>query len=140
MQWWHQLISSHICEFSSKSIIILQNRMYGDLISWCVVIWFLCGYSSFMIHIVNWWINLVNSSFFFNKYFFKFHHSTLSLLKIRLYDLFWFTFYNVVLVSWPDSWVLRVNFIKIKSFYYVILFIYFQVSSFNNKLIENWVL
>jgi len=47
----------------------------------------------------------VESSLFFvlfNWFCFQFHPSTLSLLKIELYNLFWYAFYRVITFSWLD--------------------------------------
>jgi hypothetical protein len=38
----------------------------------------------------------------FNYFVFQFHHLLLGWLEIRLHNLFWFGFYEVILVSWSD--------------------------------------
>jgi hypothetical protein len=53
--------------------------------------------------------------------------------------IFLFTFYEVISVLWSRSQVLRVNPVRLKSFYCVffIRMIFFSISSFNNEFIEN---
>jgi hypothetical protein len=46
---------------------------------------------------------------FFNQIFFLFHHSTFYSLKNRFHNLFWFAFYEVILVLWSKSHVWQVN-------------------------------
>jgi hypothetical protein len=57
----------------------------------------LAGYLEFVFSLFNW------------PLFFQFNHSTSSWLGIRLHDLFWFVFYEVLLASWLESRVWRVN-------------------------------
>jgi len=49
----------------------------------------------------------VDLSFFhsFFNFFFQFHPSTLGWLRIRLHNLFWFTFYEFIMVSRPKLWI-----------------------------------
>jgi len=43
----------------------------------------------------------------------------MSCLKIKLYDLFWFAFYKVMLVLWLKSWILLVD---LAVFFYIDFF------------------
>jgi hypothetical protein len=51
-------------------------------------------------------------------FFFKFHFSALGWLKIKLYNLFWFIFYEVILVLWSRSWIWWVNSVFLNWFFF----------------------
>jgi hypothetical protein len=46
---------------------------------------------------------------FFRMNFYQFHHSKMSLLGIELHNLFWFVLFGFIKVSWPRSWIWKVN-------------------------------
>jgi hypothetical protein len=75
--------------------------------------------------------------YFFNWFFFQFHHSifsTFDWLWIKFCHLFWFVLYEIILISLPKSWILRVNPSKLRSFYCVIFLNWF----FFNFIIQQW--
>jgi hypothetical protein len=55
------------------------------------------------------WSSKVIRTFFNFKFFFQSHSPTLNLLGIELYNLFWFSFYEVIHVSQLESQVLWVS-------------------------------
>jgi len=46
---------------------------------------------------------------FFNWLFFQFHLLTLDWLRIELHNLFWFSFYGVILVTWSRLQLWQIN-------------------------------
>lgn len=52
----------------------------------------------------------------FNDFFFKFYLPILNLLDIEFHNLFWFIFYNVIPVWWPETRVLQVNCVDLYHF------------------------
>jgi len=55
------------------------------------------------------WIDSCRFFILFNLIFFMFYPLTLSWLGTGLHNLFWFSFYKVIMVSWPGSQIWHVN-------------------------------
>jgi len=70
--------------------------------------------------------------FFFQ---FKFNYLMLGLLKIELYNFFQLTFYKIISNSWPEPQVWLIDL----SFFFFFSIDFFSTSSFNIRLIKNWV-
>jgi len=71
-----------------------------------------------------WWVNpgeLELFVYFLKLFFKKIIPSTLSWLRIILHNLFQFTFYRVILVSWPESWIWQADL-----YFFVSFLIFFQ--------------
>jgi hypothetical protein len=111
---------------------ILQNRVDWELGYIIFFIYFLWGYHNLITRVTslaNWleFLFLFLVDFFFKKNY----HSMLGWLRIRLHNLFWFAFYEVILISWTESRVWLVNSSE--------FFCFFLMSTFNIRLIGNWV-
>jgi hypothetical protein len=83
----------------------------------------------------------VNSDCFFNlflidSFFFQFHHSILNWLGIEIHNLFQFTFYGVILVTWPKLQVWKVNIGLLKLFFFLSFLINFSF----HFILQHWVL
>ena len=97
--------------------------------------------------------------FFLSFFFLQFHHSILGWMRIRLHNLFWFAFYEVISISWIGSWVWSVNSCVFScpffNWFFLISWlkvdrlaransthfsnwILFLISSFNINFIDNW--
>jgi hypothetical protein len=74
---------------------------------------------------------------FLIDFFYLFYHSTLYWLRIELYNLFWLVFYWVISVSW--SKFIMLTRVDLDFFFYPFLINCFSISSFNIRLIENWL-
>jgi hypothetical protein len=70
-----------------------------------------------------WQVNSVRFFFcpFLINLFFQFYPSTFSWLRIKLYNLFWFVFCSVIIVSQCMSWIWHVNSSLSKSIQYLII-------------------
>jgi hypothetical protein len=51
--------------------------------------------------------------FCFFNFNFQFHHLLLYLLRIEFHNIFYFAFYKIILILWPESWVLQVNLVDV---------------------------
>jgi hypothetical protein len=87
-----------IFSISSFNVELIMNWA-----SWFILICFLWGHLGFMIRVTCFAVDSVCFIVFFfyiDLFFFHFQHLTMSLLKIKLYNLFWLAFYGVITVSW----------------------------------------
>jgi hypothetical protein len=75
----------------------------------------------------NWYhgFDELTRVFFIWQFLFQFHYSTLGWLWIKLHDLFWFTFYEVISVLWLKSRVWLVNLVDLSFFSLIHNFFYF---------------
>jgi len=73
---------------------------------------------------------LVDSNHFLcpslNQFFFQFHLSTLSWLRNKFRNFFKFSFYWVILVSWPQLWVYKFIQVNSGNCYWSFLLIFFN--------------
>jgi hypothetical protein len=60
----------------------------------------------------------------FLDWFFLFQPLTINLLKIEFHNLFWLTFYIIIIISWPWSRVWQVNLGWLKLFFVYFLWGY----------------
>jgi hypothetical protein len=75
---------------------------------------------------------------FFNWFFFQFYHSTSSTfdcLLIKPCYLFWFVFYEIIVISWLESQVSQINHNGLRSFY-CIFFFRLRFSQFHHSTID----
>jgi hypothetical protein len=61
-----------------------------------------------------------------NQFFFQFHLSTLSWLRNKFRNFFKFSFYWVILVSWPQLWVYKFIQVNSGNCYWSFLLIFFN--------------
>jgi hypothetical protein len=103
---------------------------------------FLWGYFVLLLGSRVWRVNpgwLVYSFVsFIYLIFFQFHPSTLDLLGIELHNLFWFTLYEVIPVTWTKLWVWRVNLGWLKLFVYWSFFNWIFFFQFHLSTLDWW--
>jgi hypothetical protein len=76
------------------------------------------------------WLSWV---FFFNWYFFLISSFNIELIDNYTHDLFWFVFYEVILISWFESRIWRVNSVDSSFFFNFVNWCFF------NFIFQHWV-
>jgi len=79
-----------------------------------------------------WQVNQYWLRFFLIDFFFQFFLLTLSLLRIKFHNLFWFAFCRVIMVFWPGLCMWKVNPCWSRLIQYVIV-------SILKKKISSWI-
>jgi len=67
-------------------------------------------------------------------FFFKFYPLILDLLNTKLHNLFWFIFYEIILILWPGSWVWGVSHVDSGYFFFIFNYYYFL-----NFIFQYWI-
>jgi len=69
-------------------------------------------------------------------FFFQFYALILGLIGIRFYNMFWFIFYGVIMISWPGF--VRLTWVD-SDYFFLFLIDFFSTSLFDVELIDNWI-